>query len=323
VRFLPAVRVLLCLWLGMGSLRAFSIIVSNRAGTGVPAAPLANSSGQLLAPQSLGRAAALQLPAGATPASLILQCGLPQLWSYSSLFGPDIRLGFPPLDPPGVVEQEVRAPLPLATAAPWHRKPIFLYFFNAPTLQTATEALLLEFPATLFNADLSSVFEAQVRLHLSTATVRFGSRQADGSLRTAPLPWPCYQRWAAGALGGSPATAPLDDPDRDGVCNLLEYLHGTQPGIPDAALSQPRLEYHANQTITFSWRQAPVDAHAVFAALATDHLQLAPQPLTGLIQNPPPPYLLPPGIQWRSLQLPATAPRRFLTLKGTLLPASP
>lgn len=43
-----------------------------------------------------------------------------------------------------------------------------------------------------------------------------------------------YTQWRDGALVGEPLNGPNDDPDRDGVSNLLEFVFGTPPTVPGA-----------------------------------------------------------------------------------------
>ncbi|RYD21776.1 MAG: hypothetical protein EOP88_10235 [Verrucomicrobiaceae bacterium] len=48
-----------------------------------------------------------------------------------------------------------------------------------------------------------------------------------------------YQQWKSVALSGQVLDAPLDDPDHDGVPNLLEFLFGTSPVLPNSPTSTP------------------------------------------------------------------------------------
>lgn len=48
-----------------------------------------------------------------------------------------------------------------------------------------------------------------------------------------------YQQWKTGALAGQPLDAPSDDPDHDGISNLLEFLFGTSPVQPDSPPATP------------------------------------------------------------------------------------
>lgn len=48
-----------------------------------------------------------------------------------------------------------------------------------------------------------------------------------------------YQQWKTEALAGQPLDAPADDPDHDGVPNLLEFLFGTSPTLPNGAPATP------------------------------------------------------------------------------------
>jgi hypothetical protein len=308
---------LIALLISMGGVtcstgRAFMITLTNAGGGTFPEALLTDSTGQPLAIQSLGKIAAISPPAGTSPASLSAQCGLPLLWSYTTTFGPDVRIGSAVVAP-GKVQSEIRQALPSPLPATYQGKSIFCYFFNASTMSQATEALLLQFPTTLFQGDFAIGFEAQVRLHLSQATVHLGSRQPNGSLRTAPLPWPCYANWATTALGNA-AKGQRDDPDHDGVCNLLEYVAGTNPALPDAALSRTVLVRNGDQTVTFSWRQAAllIDTTCVPHAGAS---LTGSQPVLTPILTVLPPMALPPGIQWRSVTVPVSAARGFMQLK--------
>lgn len=48
-----------------------------------------------------------------------------------------------------------------------------------------------------------------------------------------------YAQWRDGTLAGVPLNGPNDDPDRDGVSNLLEFVFGTSPTQAAAAPATP------------------------------------------------------------------------------------
>jgi subtilisin-like proprotein convertase family protein len=60
-----------------------------------------------------------------------------------------------------------------------------------------------------------------------------------------------YEAWIGG-YAGLVATGAGDDPDGDGMENLLEYYLGSLPGTPDAAASLPVLARSGN-TLTMTW----------------------------------------------------------------------
>lgn len=48
-----------------------------------------------------------------------------------------------------------------------------------------------------------------------------------------------YQQWKAAALVGQPLDSPNDDPDHDGVSNLLEFIFGTSPTLRGSPPATP------------------------------------------------------------------------------------
>lgn len=48
-----------------------------------------------------------------------------------------------------------------------------------------------------------------------------------------------FAQWSDATLAGEPLNGPNDDPDRDGVTNLLEFVFGTPPGQASATPSTP------------------------------------------------------------------------------------
>lgn len=71
---------------------------------------------------------------------------------------------------------------------------------------------------------------------VADAVAEVGSIDSDGSpslMRTAAVaaasPATTWQQWRAAELAGTAETGPADDPDRDGLSNLLEYVFGSPP----------------------------------------------------------------------------------------------
>ena len=60
-----------------------------------------------------------------------------------------------------------------------------------------------------------------------------------------------YEAWIGG-YAGLAATGTGDDPDGDGMENLLEYYLGSQPGTPDAAAALPVVA-RSGSTLTLTW----------------------------------------------------------------------
>ncbi len=52
-------------------------------------------------------------------------------------------------------------------------------------------------------------------------------------------PTTTWAQWQVETLSGEPLNGPTQDPDNDGVSNLLEYVFGTAPTTPNAATATP------------------------------------------------------------------------------------
>lgn len=48
-----------------------------------------------------------------------------------------------------------------------------------------------------------------------------------------------YAQWQTAELSGEPLNAPVDDPDRDGISNLLEFVFATAPKVANAPVATP------------------------------------------------------------------------------------
>ena len=297
--------------------RSFVIIVSNRAGVIFPQALVADSSGAFLPANSLIRVAALNLPESCTPSGIATGSGVSTLWSYTNPFGSALRVGLDEILAHGIVEKELRQIIPTPAPSAWQGKSIFIYCFNAESSSLATEALLLEFPSASFAADFAPGLDAQVRLHLSEATVHVGSRQADGSLRTAALPAPDYSTWSTAAIGTTGAGA-LNDPDHDGICNLLEYAMGANPSLQDSPKCATVITKNPDQTVTFSWPQSSLITGITCVPYAGDSLGNF-APITAPITRSEPPDALAPGVQWCSVTVPIDGAHQFFVLKASSL----
>lgn len=76
------------------------------------------------------------------------------------------------------------------------------------------------------------------------ATAILGTIDADGApflMRSAPVgnavpPETGWDQWHQDELTGEPLNQASDDPDRDGIPNLLEFVFGTPPRSPNAAV---------------------------------------------------------------------------------------
>lgn len=127
-----------------------------------------------------------------------------------------------------------------------------------------------------------------------------------------------YSQWRDSQLAGEPLNGPNNDPDRDGVSNLLEFVFGSLPTVPGAPslisatwvaisgqsylqISIPRLRNRlANLTVEVSADLSHWDSGASFAAVVADSA-------TALIVRDKTPAL--PG-----------AAKRFMRVKAELQP---
>lgn len=134
--------------------------------------------------------------------------------------------------------------------------------------------------------------------------VVIGALQPNGSpfLMQAGLVRLSYDTWQAKELGGELRAAPLDDPDGDGVNNLLEFIFGTPPltpskppairhelqaGIPHFYIPR-RADRNAILTIEVSadlltWHSAPEQVEVVSSTAWNIHARGLPP--TGLIDT--------------------------------------
>jgi hypothetical protein len=95
--------------------------------------------------------------------------------------------------------------------------------------------------------DANSFPPSFVSWEAAGATPVLGQINASGSpflLKSAAVsnampPSTSYSQWQAEQLTGEPLSAPNDDPDKDGVCNLLEFVFGTPPKTAGAPVATP------------------------------------------------------------------------------------
>ena len=91
------------------------------------------------------------------------------------------------------------------------------------------------------------------------ATSWVGSAQVGGLPGGVPRPL-TYDEWQSYVFGAGQASGPSDDPDGDGLPNLVEFFVGSLPGKNDAATHGPRAsitEIDGENFLTFSFSQVP------------------------------------------------------------------
>jgi hypothetical protein len=86
-----------------------------------------------------------------------------------------------------------------------------------------------------------------------------GSAQVGGFPGGIPRPL-TYAEWQSYVFGASDASGPSDDPDGDGLPNLIEFFLGSLPGKNDSASHGPRAsleDVNGENYLTFSFTQVP------------------------------------------------------------------
>lgn len=153
--------------------------------------------------------------------------------------------------------------------------------------------------------------------NVGTATALIGSIDADGSpflMKSAAVT--TWQQWRDVELAGEPLKAPNDDPDRDGVSNLLEFVFATPPrqaGLPPAT----PVEIVTSNSQQFQQITLP----RRMDHLATLTVQVSPD-LTSWTSGPAATVVIsnsPAALVTRDLTpLGSAAPKRFMRLKAEL-----
>jgi hypothetical protein len=125
----------------------------------------------------------------------------------------------------------------------------------------------------------------------------------------APFPW---AEWQAANLTGEPLNGPLDDPDKDGTPNLLEFVFATSPTLSNAPTTTPVALQSNHVVITIPRR---LDRPATLTVEVSDNLvnwQSGPEH-TEILQDDATALVV------RDLTpLSPTNPKRFIRLKAKL-----
>ncbi|MGI9243274.1 MAG: hypothetical protein ACR2RV_20925 [Verrucomicrobiales bacterium] len=146
--------------------------------------------------------------------------------------GEPLSIGGGSISQPGVIESFASEPIQ-STASP-AGEVLHLIVGNAPTLEMATELLVLNFPTSLLAADYPGGIEAYVSAHVRDASVNFGTTGPAG-LHTATTR--SYEGWAAYHLPGAAPDdlSPGGNPDLDELTNIFEFSQGSDPADGSAS----------------------------------------------------------------------------------------
>ncbi len=130
----------------------------------------------------------------------------------------------------------------------------------------------------------------------------------------APPPFTDFASWRVFHFGPSPGagTTALEDPDGDGLSNLLEYALGGDPNHLDASAIRPRLAVEGRDpaVLTLSYRKARPGL--VYRVVTGTSLEAEDWSEAGV---GPEVYFAPADLHRRSVPMPAGEPRRFLRLE--------
>lgn len=149
----------------------------------------------------------------------------------------------------------------------------------------------------------------------SANVVVYGNTNTNGSpfLMQAALVPITYDQWKLTALAGEPKDAPLDDPDGDGVVNLIEFALNANPlASPDAAVMtyalvgghlQGFFPRRADHQVTLV---VEVSSDLVTWQSGSEHIEVLEQGLFHL------------RVRDLTPMDPVSAPRRFMRLKAEL-----
>ena len=175
------------------------------------------------------------------------------------------------------------------------------------------------FRATVWTwPDASSI--TTLTWNAKNATAVVGTINASGSpflMQTAAIanaspPTTTWSQWQAETLAGETSNGPNDDPDRDGVPNLLEFVFGTPPKSAGALPAMPVSLVNGHPQITIPRRIDHPATLIVEVSADLANWQSGPTYTTVISDNPT-------ALVVRDLAtVDATHPRRFFRLRAEL-----
>ncbi|MCW1922222.1 hypothetical protein OKA05_06635 [Luteolibacter arcticus] len=309
--FLSRATVLLLVALSAMACPASNVVMSNLFSAEGSSTTLTDSSGALLASGSLVQLGTFPGLGEAGVAALALH-GPVTLMSGIDGFGSAFGVGAGAGNAEGRIEITANEAVGIATGE------LYAVILNAPTVEAATEVLVLKL-ADSVPADDASSLPGYLAVHLRDAEVVFGAQGAGGfSTQAATIPT-SFDAWILGQLGedSDPTLRSAGaDADGDGLTNLLEYglgsLAGDSSSRPRIEIQETSGEYHV-----LSLRRMD-DPALVFACEVQADLSEIVWPLleTPLLEAANPPVPAPDGHQWMQQRLPSGS-RAFVRLKVT------
>ena len=202
-------------------------------------------------------------------------------------------------------------------------KPAYIWGFQGGA--SSSEWILFRNPAWTWPAPAFPPSPFGRDWNAANATAIIGSIDADGSpflmksaTVTAASPPTLWQEWCDAELVGEPLSGPNDDPDQDGLSNLLEYVMGTPPkqaGAPTATAVE--IVAVASQNFLEITIPRRIDHPATLTTqVSSDLSNWASGPTaTEIVSNSPAALVV------RDLTpLGSGAPQRFMRLKAELPP---
>jgi len=208
------------------SMSAHTVVVSNLPSAGDSNYAVADATGRLLPVGTIGKVGSFTRLSDIEIRVRATSAGLPGLMTAFTSFA-DFSVGSGAEESPGQFEIACRRPL--SGHSPLIDLPIYVVLLNTLASSEASECVVLKFPAR-FAADAALGLDRQTALHLSQATVLFGTldelRFNLEISQTSP-----FADWAAAMIGNTEADerAVGDDPDADGISNVDEFVGGTDP----------------------------------------------------------------------------------------------